>query len=89
MTGKPGLITGVVRDPKGKPVEGARVYFSDGPEPLPDVAALTNSDGEFSLAAPSSGTYRVEINADEFAAESLTVDAKSGQRESLDIKLKK
>ncbi len=89
MTGKPGLITGVVRDPKGKPVEGARVYFSDGPGPLPDVAALTNSDGEFSLSAPSPGTYRVECNADEFAAESLTVEAKSGQRVSLDIKLKK
>jgi hypothetical protein len=89
VTGKPGLIAGVVRDPQGRPVEGARVYFSEGPDPLPDVAALTNSDGEFSLAAPSSGTYRVECNADEFDAESLTVNAESGQRVSLDIKLKK
>lgn len=89
MAGKPGLISGVVRDPKGKPVEGARVYFTDGPGPLADVAALTNGEGEFSLPAPSPGAYRVEVNADGFDTESLTVKVESGQRVNSEIKLKK
>jgi hypothetical protein len=37
------------------------------------VAALTGSDGSFSLAAPVEGTYTVECNADGFAARRTTV----------------
>ena len=39
----PTTIAGVVVDPRGNPVEEARVYFVEGPVPLPDIAALTDS----------------------------------------------
>lgn len=69
----PRVIAGVIRDQSGTPVEGARVYFTDAPAPTPDVAALTGSDGSFSLAAPVEGTYTLECNADGFAATRTTV----------------
>lgn len=69
----PGLIAGVIRDERGAPVEGARVYFAAAPAPTPDVAALTGSDGSFSLAAPVEGTYTLECSAEGFAARRTTV----------------
>ena len=89
MAGQTGLISGVVHDPDGKPVREARVYFKDGPVPLPDVAALTDNRGAFSLPAPSAGTYKIECNADRFAPKTVKVEVAAGQNVKLDIKLKK
>ncbi len=83
----PGVIAGVIRDESGAPVEGARVYFTDAPAPTPDVAALTGSDGSFSLAAPVEGTYTLECNADGFAARSTTVA--SEQADGLELTLQR
>ncbi|MBF6049385.1 hypothetical protein GO001_30055 [Streptomyces sp. NRRL B-1677] len=52
-----GVIRGTVRDAAGAPVAGARVAFTDGPVPLPDVAAVTDGEGRFALTAPAAGTY--------------------------------
>jgi hypothetical protein len=67
------LIAGVVRDDTGAPVEGARVYFTDAPVPVPDVAAETGADGRFALGAPAAGTYTVECRADGFTVARATV----------------
>jgi hypothetical protein len=65
MTRKPGIIHGVVRDSKGKPVSGARVYFISGPVALPDISALTDAAGKFTLSAPASGKYEVGCATDQ------------------------
>ncbi|MDG4865864.1 carboxypeptidase-like regulatory domain-containing protein, partial [Streptomyces sp. T-3] len=57
-------ITGVVRDASGAPVAGAHVLFTAGPVALPDIAALTDGGGGFSLAAPVPGEYRILCRAD-------------------------
>ena len=67
------MIAGVVRDDSGSPVEGARVYFTDAPVPMPDIAAVTGPDGRFSLGAPVDGTYTIECRADGFAPARATV----------------
>ncbi|QLE72090.1 carboxypeptidase regulatory-like domain-containing protein [Streptomyces rectiverticillatus] len=59
-----GVIRGTVRDAAGAPVAGARVAFADGPVPLPDVAAVTDSEGRFALTAPAEGTYTLLCRAD-------------------------
>lgn len=55
------LIAGTVVDAEGRPVEEARVFFVEGPVPLPDIAALTDSSGRFALSAPVSGTYQLGV----------------------------
>lgn len=58
------VISGQVLDPDGKPAAQVRVYFVDGPVPLPDIAMLTNDDGTFRVAVPAPGEYRIGISAD-------------------------
>ena len=89
MQEKPGLVSGVVRDPVGKPVTEARVYFTGGPVPLPEIAALTDHHGAFSLSAPAAGTYSMAINSEGFAPEAMTIPVASGQQVQLEIRLKK
>ena len=59
-------IFGVVVDPQGKPVEGARVYVTSSPGPMPDVAILTGPGGEFTLGVVAPGKYRIGAAADGF-----------------------
>jgi Carboxypeptidase regulatory-like domain len=85
----PGVISGVVRSPNGKPIANARVYFTAGPVPLPEIAALTDGSGAFSLTAPVPGEYVIESAADEFSARSAKVRVKDSEQVRLDLELKK
>jgi hypothetical protein len=76
LTGQPRVIAGVVRDEGGAPIEDARVYFTDTPAPIPDVAALTGADGSFALTVPVDGTYTLESRAEGFAATRATIDSR-------------
>ncbi len=83
------IISGIVRDPSGKPIEQVRVYFTRSPVLLPDIAALTGQDGTFSLTAPRPGTYTLECAAEGFAPVDTQVIVTDDQREiHLDIQLK-
>lgn len=81
------VITGVVRDPTGQPVPQARVYFTDGPVPLPEIAALTDRAGAFSLTAPAPGTYRIECRVDGFASTAITVSVAGGRTIHQELRL--
>jgi hypothetical protein len=52
-------IAGSVVDAHDNPLAGARVFFTSGPGPLPDIAAVTRSDGRFELTAPVPGVYTI------------------------------
>ncbi|HZA19990.1 MAG TPA: carboxypeptidase-like regulatory domain-containing protein [Actinomycetota bacterium] len=80
------VIHGIVRDRAGVPVSQARVYFVSGPDPFPDIAALTSEEGRFSLSAPSPGAYLIECNAEGFATEVIGVHVE-GQEEGVEILL--
>jgi len=82
------MIYGTVRDPRGNPVPQARVYFTAAPVALPDIAALTDTGGAFSLSVPSAGTYKVESAADGFTPTSVTVDVAPEKETRLEIVLK-
>ncbi len=88
MAGQPIVITGIVFELQGRPVEGARVYFVAGPVSLPETAFLTDRDGKFSLSAPVAGTYQIGCSADGFASTTVTVKVTSGQDAKLEIRLK-
>lgn len=68
------LVSGVVRDKRGEAVSDARLFFSAGPGPYPDVAALSDEAGRFSLSVLSTGTYTLQCMADGFAPWETVVD---------------
>lgn len=81
------VIRGTVRHEDGRPLAGARVFFTAGPEPLPDVAALTGSDGTFALTTPAEGTYGVAVAADGFESQRHTVRVANRSPVQLEIRL--
>ena len=80
MPPHPGIVAGVVSDREGTAVPSARVAFLAGPTPLPDIAALTDSSGAFTLSAPVPGDYTIQCVADGYAPKSITISVGSGQR---------
>lgn len=84
----PSVISGVVRGPDGRPIANARVYFTSGPVPLPEIAAITDAKGEFSLTAPAPGDYVIEGTADEFKPRSSKVKVKGSAPVRLELPLR-
>ena len=82
------VISGVVRDSNGNPIAQARVYFTNGPVPLPDIAALTNKNGAFSLSAPVAGSYTIACAAEGFAPTVVTVAVSDNKDTHLEIRLR-
>jgi hypothetical protein len=78
----------VVRASDGQPIAGARVFFASGPGSFPDIAALTDNEGRFTLSAPSPGAYQIEAAADGFATTRKAIDARSGRQVNVEISLK-
>jgi hypothetical protein len=84
---EPALVTGRVVGSGGQPVEGARVMFVNAPGAVPDVAALTDASGRFSLTAPSAGAYTLEVAADGYRNQRETVTVSAGDKRELNIVL--
>lgn len=89
MSDNPPMIAGVVVDTEGNPVEEARVYFVEGPGPLPDIAALTDASGHFALSAPVLGTYQLGVACEGPAGlvqETTTVEV--GEERGVDLEVR-
>jgi len=71
------LIRGTVTDADGVPIEWATVWFAWGDHPTPDIAAVTDASGAFTLTAPAPGTYRVGCRAEAHAPVEVTVEVTS------------
>ena len=90
MSDNPPEIVGVVVDAQGNPIEEARAYFVEGPVPLPDIAALTDSKGRFALSAPVLGTYQLEVASEGPAGvvqETTIVEVREERRIDLEVRL--
>jgi protocatechuate 3,4-dioxygenase beta subunit len=80
-------IQGTVTDGAGRPLAGARAFFSAGPGPFPDLAALTDADGRFELDAPQAGRYVVECHADGFSPAKVGLTLAAGESRTAAIAL--
>jgi Carboxypeptidase regulatory-like domain len=70
------------------PVTEASVFFGAGPVPMPDIAALTDDDGRFSLFAPAPGTYELVCHADGFDPATVLIDVRPGSESiAVDVEL--
>lgn len=87
MTSQPALITGDVVQSGGQPIVGARVLFVDAPVAVPDIAALTDAAGRFTLAAARAGTYTIEIVAEGFQGQRVSVAVGAGERKRVTVEL--
>jgi Carboxypeptidase regulatory-like domain len=84
MTSQPALIKGRVRQSGGQPIAGARVLFASAPGAVPDIAALTDDTGYFSLSAPWAGDYALEVVADGFQSQRIAATVAAGGTRDLD-----
>jgi len=62
------VVRGLVKTAAG-PVAGARVGFASTPLPEPEIAALTDSQGRFTLSTRHQGPYTIYVNTDEASAQ--------------------
>ena len=83
------LIRGRVLDPRGDPVAGAAVYVVSAPVALPDIAMLTNEQGEFDLAFQAPGLYTIGARSDEWGAAQAGVEVVGEEAISLQMRLNK
>jgi len=82
-----GMISGHVRDRNGRPLALARVYVVSGPGAFPDVAALTDEQGAFTLPASGAGTYTIESSLEGFASAQTTVQLAGDGEARVEISL--
>jgi hypothetical protein len=68
------LIHGVVTDERDMPIEWVSVLFVEAPIDLPDIAALTDDHGEFTVSVPTPGRYRLRFQAVDHQPATVTVD---------------
>ncbi len=73
------VVRGVVLDPGGRVVAGARVEF-DSAAGVKRVIK-TGGDGGFAVSLPGWGTYAVKVNADGFAGVTRVVDVEGSEPE--------
>ena len=87
MPAEPIVVAGVVRGPGGEQLPLARVFIARGPVPVPDVAALTDAEGRFSLSLPATGSYEVACVAEGYAPSSAIVEVADQQELRLELRL--
>jgi hypothetical protein len=87
MPEKPMIVVGVVRGPAGEHVQQARVFIARGPVPVPDVAVLTDAEGQFTLSLPTRGIYEVSSAAEGYAPTSATLEAANEGELRLELRL--
>jgi Carboxypeptidase regulatory-like domain len=82
-----GSITGKVMRAHGEPVAEVAVMVAGNSPTHHDLAALTNSEGEYELTSLPPGNYRILINAHGHAPRIETVQVPAGARVRLDVTL--
>ncbi len=80
-------VSGIVVDTNGRGVAGGRLFFTSAPQAVPDVAAVTSSDGSFTLTAPRKGAYTIECVADGFRRTTVNVNIAQGDVTNVEIRL--
>lgn len=80
-------IRGHVRTPDGEPVAEARVFYTESPVPMPDVAALSGADGRFELSTPAAGSYTVGSVLEGFGSSTVTVVVEADRPADVEITL--
>jgi hypothetical protein len=87
MAAQPIIVAGVVRGPADEQVPEARVFIARAPVPVPDIAALTDAEGRFTLSLPVRGIYEVACVAEGYAPSSTTIEVAEEPELRLELRL--
>jgi Carboxypeptidase regulatory-like domain len=79
------VISGIATSPRG-PIPTARVTIESSPRPLPDIAALTDDRGRFTLATAGAGRYTIAVHADGFKVARIECDVDTSDKH-VDVEL--
>lgn len=81
-------VVGRVTNAKDDPIAGAAVTVPDGTSPVPERAALTNANGEYSWGLPP-GTFILQVNAAGYQPARAEVKTEPDKQVVQDFKLEK
>jgi len=75
----PNILTGIVTNPAGDPLENAIIEIIDTKSGIPARALRTNKTGTFQIVTPlQNGTYTIQTEKDGFTFDTVNIEAKSG-----------
>jgi protocatechuate 3,4-dioxygenase beta subunit len=83
------VIRGRVVDPQGQPVAQAAVYIVSSPASMPDIAQLTDEQGQFAMSAPVPGSYTVGARSDDWGIAKTDVAVGSEEEVTVEVKFEK
>jgi hypothetical protein len=81
-----GVIKGTVIDVDGKPVAGMRVSIVSGTVGFPEILALTDERGRYSIGSVPAGTFEVAVHDEEGSRVGLeSIVVRDGETSTLDF----
>jgi hypothetical protein len=81
------IVRGKVIDPNGGPVREASVYFVSSPVNMPDIAQLTDDQGQFTLSLSADGQYVIGVSSDEWGTAQSPVEIRGDAPVDVEIRL--
>ena len=81
------LIRGHVVDPQGRPVAEAVVYVVSAPMSMPDIAQLTDKEGQFTISAPGLGRYTLGFRSDDWRSTQIDIEVSSEEPVTIEVQL--
>ena len=81
------IVRGKVIDPKGGPVREASVYFVSSPVNMPDIAQLTDDQGQFTLSLTAQGLYVIGASSDEWGTAQSSIEIRGDAPVDVEIRL--
>lgn len=80
------VIRGRVVDPQGQPVAQAAVYIVSSPANMPDIAQLTDEQGQFAMSARVPGLYTVGARSDDWGVAKTDIEVRGEEEVSVELK---
>ena len=80
-------IHGQVLSPHGQPVPEAAVYIVSAPVNMPDIAQLTDDQGQFIISAPVSGKYKIGVRSDTWGLAETVVEVSDESSVTIKVQL--
>jgi protocatechuate 3,4-dioxygenase beta subunit len=81
------IVRGKVIDPNGGPVREASVYFVSSPVNMPDIAQLTDDQGQFTLSLSAPGPYVIGVRSDDLGTAESKIEIRGDEPVDVEIRM--